>query len=125
MTDEEKAIEIGNKHSESIKPSDKQFYSFFRECKDAALEMAEWKDEQYKKMFEVPDYCKSFEEITNYIGHDVFATGYNRARDFCIESFKEYLKSKKSQNGFNKLNTVCDTNTIDMIIDELIENFEI
>lgn len=87
--------------------------------------LAEWKDEQYKEMFEVPDYCKSFEEITNYIGHDVFAMGYNRARDFCIESFKEYLKSKKSQNGFNKLNTVCDVDTIDMIIDELIENFKI
>lgn len=119
MTNEEKAREIG----QTILIEDGIWH--YASAEIAAITMAEWKDEEYKKDFNVPNYYKSFEEITNYIHNDVFAKGYNRARDFCIESFKEYLKNKKSQNGFNQLNTVCDVDTIDMIIDELIENFEL
>lgn len=48
MTNEEKATYIANANQ----CIDRSGYSSFEECKTSALEMAEWKDQQFKEYLE-------------------------------------------------------------------------
>lgn len=78
MTDKEKAKAISHTDCEY----------------EVALEMAEFKDEEYRKEFNVPDYCESFEEIANYIGNDIYSKGYNKARAYDESRFKEIIEEE-------------------------------
>ena len=104
MTNEEKAREIAEKNA-IIYDAEEDIANGLiyptihstEECRKSAFDMAEWKDEQYKKEFNVPDYKTSFEDIVNHIGNDVYAKGYNKAREYYLGRFKEYLVNKREE----------------------------
>lgn len=73
MTNEEKATYIANVNQ----CIDRSGYSSFDECKDSALDMAEWKDQQFKEYLEKKkaenplSYRSDWKSYENGIYHDI------------------------------------------------------
>ena len=118
MTDKEKALEIAdNQPLASNNENYREMIVF------GAEKMAQWKDKQYKKEFNVPDYITSFEDITNYISNDVYYKGYNKAKEYHRNRLKEYLETRMAE--LDRINDdILYTKTIDFI-KEMMKHFEL